>query len=301
MLDHNIHKEKMQDTSKLLFLKGLLILVFLLSNTKILAQDKYGGLALYTVRDEMAMDAKSTLKKVAEMGYAYIEAAGYEKGLFYGMTPQEFKSYLKSIDLKPVSTQQIGVTLDNLDREIAHVKEAGFEYFSIPVPPMGMLVYDSKSKTTSLNCSLAELVETLTVIGKRCNKAGLKFLYHNHDFEFKKGKEGVKPIDYLLEHTDPRYVNFEMDLYWVKKAGVDPVTYLESYPNRFKLWHVKDMDKEGDFAPIGTGTMNLKRIAGRKEVSGMEKYFVEQDETGGQKPMEAIKISHENLRQIGFK
>jgi len=290
----------MLNTNKTLSIKGLLTLGFLLIHITILSQDNFGGLALYTIRNEMEKDARSTLKKVAEAGYAYIEAAGYKKGLFYGMRPKEFKSYTESIGLSPVSTQQLSVTFDNLENQIADVKAAGFEYFSIPVPPMGMMVYDGKTKTTSLNCSLEELAQTLTILGKKCEEAGLKLLYHNHDFEFKKGKDGIKPIDYLLENTDTKYVNFQMDLYWVKKAGADPVAYFKKYPGRFKSWHVKDMDKEGKFAPVGRGTMNFKRILSNKETSGMEKYFVEQDETWGKNPLKVIELSHKGLKKIGF-
>ncbi len=145
------------------------------------------------------------------------------------------------------------------------------------------------------------LANILTTLGKKCEKAGLKLLYHNHDFEFKKDKDGVVVIDYLLEHLDPKYVNFEMDLYWVTKAGADPIAYFEKYPNRFKLWHVKDMDDQGRFAPVGNGTIDFAKILAQKELSGMKYYFVEQDRTFDMEPLEAIQISHDGLKKIGFK
>ena len=89
--------------------------------------NQFGGLALYTVRDAMAEDAKETLKTVAEDGYLNIEAAGYNEGKFYGMSPSEFASYLKEVNLKPVSTHQSSVTLENADTLIADAKAAGFE------------------------------------------------------------------------------------------------------------------------------------------------------------------------------
>ena len=121
-----------------LLTKGILAFALVLFTTTLYAQDKFGGLALYTVRENMGEDPKTTLQKVAEAGYAYIEAAGYENGKFYGMEPNEFKSYLKSVGLTPVSTHMGGVTLENADQQIADTKAAGFEYFTIPVPPMGM-------------------------------------------------------------------------------------------------------------------------------------------------------------------
>jgi sugar phosphate isomerase/epimerase len=266
------------------------------------AQQKSGGLALYTVRDDMAANAKATLTAVSDAGYKNIEAAGYQDGKFYDMSPADFKKLLKELRLNPVSTHQASVTLENADSMIADVKEAGFKYFVIPVPPMGLFKFDRETRTMSMTGGAANLAEIITTLGKKCEAVGLKLLYHNHDFEFKKDADGIVPIDYLLENTDPKYVNFQMDLYWVTKAGADPVAYFEKYPGRFKIWHVKDMDEEGRFAPVGKGTIDFDRILEKKKLSGMKYYMVEQDMTfDGLKPIDAIKISHEGLKNIGFK
>ncbi|MBO0330237.1 sugar phosphate isomerase/epimerase family protein [[Muricauda] lutisoli] len=287
--------------NRMLSAKGVLTLAFALFTITFYAQDNFGGLALYTVRDNMGEDAKATLQKVADAGYAYIEAAGYNEGKFYGMEPQEFKSYLESIGLTPVSTHMGGVTMENADQQIADTKAAGFEYFTVPVPPMGMFTFNRENRTMGMKGTMEDFANILTTLGKKCEAAGLKLLYHNHDFEYKDNEDGIKPIEYLLENTDPKYVNFQMDLYWVTRAGADPVAYFEEYPGRFKLWHVKDMDEEGKFAPVGEGTIDFARILKEKETSGMVKYFVEQDMTWDKKPLEVIKISHKGLEQIGFK
>ena len=261
---------------------------------------QFGGLALYTLRDAMTENAETTLQTVAGDGYAYIEAAGYEEGKFYTMTPQDFKSFCEGINLIPVSTHQGSVTLENAEQMIADVKAAGFQYFVIPVPPMGMFTFDQETMTMGMTGTVEELTKILNTLGEQCNTAGLQLLYHNHDFEFKKNENGIVPIDYLLENTNSEYVNFQMDLYWVTKAGADPVAYFEKYPGRFKLWHVKDMDDEGKFAPVGEGKIDFKRILAEKEKSGMQYYFVEQDQTFNHTPLEAIKISHQGLETIGF-
>ncbi|MBO0323680.1 sugar phosphate isomerase/epimerase [Muricauda sp. CAU 1633] len=287
--------------NRILTTKGIFTLFLALCTIAISAQENYGGLALYTVRDNMGEDAKTTLKKVADAGYAYIEAAGYSDGKFYGMTPEDFKAYLKSLGLKPVSTHQGSATLDNIDDEIKAVKAAGFEYFTIPVPPMGLFTFNVENRTMGMKGTAANLAEILTEMGKKCEAVGLKLLYHNHDFEFKKNEEGIAPINYLLENTDPKYVNFQMDLYWVTKAEADPLAYFEKYPGRFKAWHVKDMDDEGRFAPVGQGSIDFAKILAEKEESGMLYYFVEQDQTfDGLKPLEAIKISRKGLAKHGF-
>lgn len=261
----------------------------------------FGGLALYTVRDSMAVNPKGTLKAVADAGYAYVESADYAEGKFYGMTPAEFKSTLDSLGLTAISAHMGMVTLENADQLIADVKAAGISYFVIPVPPMGMFTNDPTTQAMGMKGTVAELVNIMNTLGEKCHKAGLKLLYHNHDFEFKPLADGTVIEDLLLEKCNPEWVNFQMDLYWVTKANANALTYFEKYPGRFKAWHVKDMDKEGKFAPVGTGTIDFKSILAQKEKSGMEFYLVEQDQTFGLDPMEAIKISHKGLIDLGFK
>jgi sugar phosphate isomerase/epimerase len=265
------------------------------------APANFGGLALYTVRDSMASNPKATLKAVADAGYAYVESADYAEGKFYGMTPTEFKSTLDSLGLKAISAHMGMVTLENADQLIADVKAAGISYFVIPVPPMGMFTVDPATNKLGMKGTAAELVSIMNTIGEKCHKAGLKLLYHNHDFEFMPLADGTVIEDILLEKCNPEWVNFQMDLFWVTKANANALTYFEKYPGRFKAWHVKDMDQEGKFAPVGTGTIDFKSILAQKEKSGMEFYLVEQDQTFGLDPMEAIKISHKGLVDLGFK
>ncbi|MBT8302345.1 MAG: sugar phosphate isomerase/epimerase [Maribacter sp.] len=265
------------------------------------AQEQFGGLALYTVRKAMDSDAKKTLQAVADAGYKNIEAAGYADGKFYNLAPEDFKMILEELGLNAISTHQGSVTLDNADAMMADVKAAGFKYFVLPVPPMGLFKYNEELKAMGMTGGAANLAKIVNTLGKKAKMAGLELLYHNHDFEFKKDVDGIVTIDYLLEHCDPEYVNFQMDLYWVTKAGADPIAYFEKYPGRFKIWHVKDMDKEGRFAPVGQGQIDFARILANKKLSGMKYYMVEQDRTfNGMKPLDAIKISHEGLKKFGF-
>lgn len=269
---------------------------------ELVTESNFGGLALYTLRDDMGIDPKAVLQEVANDGYAYIEAAGYNQGKFYNMSPEDFASLLKELELTTVSTHHSDVTLENADAMMKDVKTAGFEYFVVPIPPMGLFHFDDATMTMSMSGGAENLSKIVNTLGEKAHAAGLKLLYHNHDFEFKKDADGIVPIEYLLEHSDPKYVNFQMDLYWVTKAGADPIAYFKKYPGRFKIWHVKDMDKEGRFAPVGNGTIDFAKILANKELSGMEYYMVEQDMTfDGMKPLEAIKISHEGLKNIGFK
>ena len=280
-------------------LLGMLLLLFTLQG---FSQDKFGGMTLYTVRDLMDTQPRETLMKVADIGYKYIESTGYADGKFYGMEPSEFKDYVNSLGLVPISGHFASVTLDNADQYIADAKAAGIKYFVIPIPPMGHFTYDAAAQTMNMSEDLEAVTNILNTIGKKCKEAGLELLYHNHDFEFKENKNGLVPEDYFLQHTDPEYVNFQMDLYWITKAGADPIAYFERYPGRFKMWHVKDMDEQGRFAPVGAGTIDFGRILAEKEASGMQYYIVEQDRTfDGLDPIQAITISHLGLEEIGFK
>lgn len=260
----------------------------------------FGGLMLYTLRDTMKGDPKAILKEVKALGYAYVEAAGYNEGLFYGMEPAEFKSYLDEVGLKGISTHMAGTTAENIDQRIADVKAAGFQYFVIPIPPMGAFKFSPETMTMSMTQDVKTVMANINMIAEKCHVAGLKCLYHNHDFEFKEDENGIVPIEYFLENSDSNILNFQMDMYWVTKAEADPVDYFNRYAGRFHSWHVKDMDEQGRFAPVGEGTIDFGRIREAREKSGMQFYFVEQDMTFELNPMEAVKISHKGLSKFGF-
>lgn len=261
---------------------------------------QFGGIALYTLRDTMFKNPKAVLKEVAEIGYKHIEAAGYADGKFYGMEPAAFKSYLDEVGLEPISSHHGDVTLDNADQLIADAKAAGFKYFVIPIPPMGHFKFDEATRTLGMSEEVEEVSNIINTIAEKCAAAGLECLYHNHDMEFKENSKGIIPMDYFIEHSNPEHLSFQLDLYWVTKAGADPVAYIEKAAGRIKSWHIKDMDDQGRFAPVGTGSMDFSKILAQKEVSGLEYYFVEQDMTFDQTPLEAVKISHDALAEIGF-
>jgi len=260
----------------------------------------FGGLALYTLRDTISGDVAGVLQHVADLGYKYVEAAGYSDGAFYGMTPAEFKSTLEKVGLEPISSHQGGATPENIDQMIADVKAAGFTYFVRPVPPMGAFSFDPETRTLSMNQDPETVMKNINMIAEKCAAAGLQCLYHNHDFEFKADENGVVPIDYFIENSNPEHLNFQMDLYWVTKAEADPLAYFDKAPGRWKGWHVKDMDDQGRFAPVGEGNIDFKRILAAKEKAGMEFYLVEQDMCFNHTSLEAIAISHKGLKEIGF-
>lgn len=288
----------MKHLSKLIF---SFIGVFSLLSCSEEKKENFGGISLYNFREELKENPKEVLKQVKKIGYKYIEDVGYIDRKFYGMSPLEFKDYLNQLDLIPISSHLGGITYANADNIIADLKALGCKYLVIPIPPMGYFTVDENTNTLGMTCDAKTLADILNKLGKKCNRAGLQLLYHNHDFEFKKDKNGIIPFDYLLENTNPNFVNFELDLYWTAKAKVNPFEYFEKHPGRFKAWHLKDMDSLGRFAPVGTGSIDFLKLLSKKERSGMEYYFVEQDVTyDGMTPMKAAQKSFENIKELGY-
>jgi sugar phosphate isomerase/epimerase len=295
--NHTTVNMKIKSNLAIVAILALSLVSFKPSDQQVQSENRFGGLALYTVRDAMK-DARATLEKVAQAGYVNVESAGYDNGKFYNLSPADFKALLDEMKLKPMSAHQSSVTFDNIDQQIADLKAAVFQYFVVPIPPMGL--FGDEGGKMNMKGGAKNLAQILDKLGEKCAAAGLQLLYHNHDFEFVKDADGTVVIDYLLENCNPKYVNFQMDLYWVTKAGADPVAYFKRYPGRFKIWHVKDMDDQGRFAPVGNGKIDFKRVLDNKKLSGMQYYFVEQDACFNETALEAIVISHKGLAKIGF-
>lgn len=264
-----------------------------------LAPSKKIGVQLYTVRDAMAKDAVGTLKAIAGIGYNDVEGAGYREGKFYGMSPKEFKSTLNGLGLDMrcghVSTgaedKSLKRTLIGGDWEGACSDFANVGQTHIVMP----YLQDFERKGID---DYKRLIDLLNTSGEVASKYGLKFGYHNHDFEFKM-LDGELPYDLLLKGTDPKYVNFELDLYWIKFAGKDPFDYFEKHPGRFMLWHVKDMDaRDKYFSEVGNGVIDWKPIFDKSKQSGMELFYVEQDTCRNHQPLDSIKISHDYLKKL---
>lgn len=247
------------------------------------------GVQLYTVRKEINKDLIGTLKKVADIGYTSIELAGYRDGKFYGSSPKEFKSIANDLGLKVISSHN-GIRPELIEKIVEDNVSLGVEYTVLP--------YLGNTQRKTLD-DYKKLSESFNTYGEICKKAGIKFAYHNHAFEFDVMDDKI-PYDVLLEGTDPDLVKFEMDLYWLKKAGKDPLDYFDNYPGRFTMWHVKDMDPaSGKYTEVGSGNIDFKEIFNNAPKSGMQYFFVELDNS--ERPaLESIKISYDYLNRAEF-
>ncbi len=253
---------------------------------------KYIGLQLYTVRDAMQTDPSGTLAKVAQIGYNSVEGATYTgTEMFYGMDPKTFANVLKQNGLimpsshyrlgeeKVNGESQKGTILNDWDRAVDDAAAVGVKYM--------VCAYLSTDERGNLD-HYKKIGEDFNKAGERCKKAGIQLCYHNHDFEFVQ-QDGKYPYETLLQNTDKNLVKMEMDIYWVTKAGQDPVALINKHPGRFPLWHVKDMDNTADkaFTEVGNGTIDFKRVFKLADKAGLKYFFVEQDKTPGS-PFDSI-------------
>jgi len=258
-------------------------------------KSSYIGLQLYTVRDAMQQDPAGTLARVAQIGYNSVEGATYtgsEK--FYGMEPKAFSRLLKQNGLiMPSSHYRLGeekengatvkgTMLQDWDRAVDDAAAVGIKYM--------VCAYLSAAERGGLD-HYKKVAQDFNKAAERCKKAGIQFCYHNHDFEFEK-QNGKFPYEILLNETDKNLVKMEMDIYWVSKAGQDPIALINQHPGRFPLWHVKDMDNtpQHAFTEVGNGTINFKKIFMHADKAGLKYFFVEQDKTPGD-PFVSIKES----------
>ncbi len=234
------------------------------------------GLQLYSLRDYIGKDVKGTLAKVAKAGYQTVETYGYSRDkYFWGLPAPEFKAALAANGLTTTSGHyDMGAFMrdgneDDLNAYILAAKASGQTYVIVPY-------LDAKVRT-----SLADfkaIAAKLNKAGTLCKSAGLKLAYHNHDFEFQ-AQDGTTLYDVMLKETDPALVDFELDLYWVVRAGQDPIKLMQAHPKRFPLWHVKDMDKAKPElnTEVGAGSIDFKKIFAYATVAGLKHPFVEQE------------------------
>ena len=228
------------------------------------------GLQLYSIRDSINNDVPAAIAKVADMGYTFVEPAGYRDGKFYGMDPAEFKALCEKNGMFVLSSHtshdlpdsaNYAETMAWWDQCIdAHVA-AGAKY--IVQPSMGRSAYESIE-------NIGKWCAYFNEVGEKCNAKGIRFGYHNHANEFTTVFGDTILYDFMLQNTDPAKVMFQLDLYWCVEGGKNPVDYFNKYPGRFELWHIKDVEEIG-----ASGKMDFEAIWAGRDISGMKYGIVE--------------------------
>lgn len=248
------------------------------------------ALQLYSVRDTISKDFEGTIKRVGEMGFTAVEAAGYKDGKFYGKTPEEFRAVIEGAGMKVLSSHtNRGLSEAELkskdftealkwwdDAIVAH-KAAGMKYIVDPWMAVPKSLEDLKTYCDYFN-----------EIGKKCKENGISFGYHNHAHEFIK-VEGQVIYDYMLENTNPEYVFFQMDVYWVVRGQNSPVDYFNKYKGRFQHLHIKDNKELGQ-----SGMVGFDAIFKNTDAAGVKHLIVEVEQYN-YAPEESVKMSLDYL------
>jgi sugar phosphate isomerase/epimerase len=253
------------------------------------------GLQLYSLRDQFATNVPGTLDEVKSFGVKYVELAGT-----YNLTPEKFLEELNTRGLKAVSGHfDYARYRDDPEGVAREAKAMGLEYAGCAwIPHTG----DFDEKTCR------EVIAVFNKAGETLAKHGLKFFYHVHGFEFQPFGNGTL-LDLLFQETNPKYVNYEMDIFWIAYPGQDPVKLLEKYPKRWQLSHLKDMRKgvkTGSLVPnadvkddvvLGTGQIDLPAFLRAAKKAGMKWYFIEDESPTSE---QQIPQSLSYLEQVKF-
>ena len=236
---------------------------------------KHIGLQLYSLRDDINdLGIQKVLEIVSKMGYVNLETAGYsDDGKIYGLDPAEFKKICNDLGMKPTSAHLSHFIGDDMNKDLAW--------------------WNAAIEAASMDDLKRYFSDYFYQIGLAAAGAGIKFGYHNHDYEFKQ-IEGQTIYDLMLENSSPDHIFFEMDVYWVKRGGKDPVEYLKKYPNRFPVLHIKDETAIG-----ASGTIDFKPIFEQAYANGMKDWYVEVERYDGT-PQEDVQKSYDFLNNAAY-
>ena len=220
------------------------------------------GLQLYTVRQHMETAFEESIRRVAGLGYTEVEFAGY-----YERDPAEIVALLDEVGLVAPSVH-VGMNLlrDDLEGVLAAASTLRHGYVVCPWLAEEERTLDHYRQHAAF----------FNEVGAAARETGIQFAYHNHDFEFMESS-GVIPYDLLLSETDPELVKMELDLYWIRKGGMDALAYFALHPGRFPLCHVKDMAPDGSITHVGAGVIDFGPIFAQSDGAGLLHYFVEHD------------------------
>lgn len=246
------------------------------------APHRVPGIQLYTVRAAMATDVAATLQAIAGIGYREVEFAGY-----FDHSAGRIRALLDRFGMRAPSTHMDARALrDDPQRLIDTAAEIGHDYVTI-----AWLNPDDRRASDDYR----RWADTFNRVGEKCRASGLRFAYHNHDFEFM-GLDGEVPFNLLLDGTEPDLVSFELDFFWARKAGRRIPDVLKQAPARFTMSHIKDMDAAGDMADVGRGTIDFAGILADTSSFGIRHCFVEHDAPPD--PFQSAAYSHFALKSI---
>jgi sugar phosphate isomerase/epimerase len=301
-------------TSRRNFLKtsGLSAAALAIGSHKLMAAadpDVYLAIQLYSVREDMSKDPSGTLKKLADMGYKYVEHADYKDRKFYGYKPADFKSLLSGYGMQMPSGH---VQMLPNDYEFSKNDFADkWKYTVDDAATAGQKYLVSPWLDDSLRKNMKDFKAYMDVFnksGELCKKSGMKFGYHNHDFEFTTKIDGELLYDLILTNTDPALVAQQLDMGNLYNGGFKAIDVAKKYPGRFEMMHVKDeiLAKEGKekyvSTILGQGIVGTKEVCDIGRTSGGTKWFIVEQESyqGGLTPLESAKKDFAIMKSWGY-
>ncbi len=273
--------------------------------------ERITGLQLYSVRDDMKVAPLDTLRKVAGIGYKYVEHAGYSNRKFYGYPVTDFRKILDDLGLRMISGHTVlgpkhwdDAKKDFTDEWKNTVDDAAKAGQKFVISPW---LDESLRKDYD---GLLKWLDLFNKSGELCKKYGMKFGYHNHNFEFNSEINNQKIYDIILEHTDPTLVAQQMDIGNMYGAGGRAIEIIRKYPGRFELMHVKDeiksnvkgeMDDGYESTVLGKGILGVKEIIDVANRDGGTSYFIiEQESYQTLTPIESVGIDFKAMKDWGY-
>lgn len=249
------------------------------------------GLQIHSVRPQLLLDFEGTLKKIADIGFKNIEAYGLDaSGLFIEkIKPLVYKKTVNNLGMNLLSTHINYFDYENSEKVVDLCLEAGVKYAIIPSMP------ENFRKSISQYHRFAEY---LNMVGEKFKESGITFGFHNHDYQFQKLENEI-PYEILIKETEKELVTFQADLYWMTKGGADPLKFIHKFPGRYKSFHVKDIDLNGNRRSVGSGIIDFEAILNAKKVAGLKDYFVE-DFRPDNSPFIKLKKSFDYLMKSNF-
>ena len=247
------------------------------------------GIQLWSVKQALYKDTMGVLKQLSLDGYKKVEGFEGDKGLFWGMKHTELKKVMDDLGMQFVSSH-CDISKD-FETKAAQAGEIGMKYLICP----------HKGAQPNID-NYKKFADEFNACGEIAKKHGIRFAYHNHDYSFVP-MNGVLPQDVMMNNTDAKIVDFEMDMYWTTVAGVDALAYMDKHPNRFKLVHVKDLIKtntaEGhESCVIGKGTIDYKSLLPQVAKRGVQHMIVEQEAYTGTNELDAAKDDAAYLKTL---
>ena len=266
------------------------------------------GVQLYSVRDDMTKDPLGSLTKVAKMGYKYVEHANYVNRKFYGYTPAEFKKVLDGLGLKMISGHTV-MGSQHWDEAKKDFSES-WKYTIADAAVLQQRYVVSPSMDNSMRKTYDDFKHYMDIFnkcGELCKKQGMKFGYHNHDFEFSEKLNNEKLFDIMMKSMDPDLVVVQLDMGNLYNGGAIAIDVVRQYPGRFENIHVKDeiVATEGSekyvSTIIGQGIVNAKEVIDlATKIGGTEVYIIEQESYQGKTPMECIEEDLKVMKSWGY-